>query len=384
MSTFYEKITVTGEEKKVRFALFGAKGWRAKFYLRAVRALPEVFELCAILEESPDRAKVIKEQLKELNAANLTDVPIVSSLDELKKYDPGFIVMSVGPDVLKTAVPAASKEGFFILQETFWPSSVEDLSAYYTSVNDPGRVQVAEQYCLQSHHAARLNVIGSGILGEVGQVQVSAAHGYHGVSLIRHYLGVNDEPASIVGRSLKTLTSAGPGRDGYPETEQFKEDVQKVAILTFDMADSRSKWALFDFTDESYFNQIRKPHTLIRGSKGEMDERDVRILTDHRTPVEMPVKRVDGGCFGELTPPSIDKITVGENCFYTNPFPGARLTDEEIAVAAQLARMAQYVRGGEKAYSLEEGCQDMYLALLIERACETGEEIRTEKMPWNR
>ena len=381
MSTFYEKV-VKGEEKKVRFAIFGAKGWRAKFYLRAVKALPEVFEVCAIYEESEERAKVIREQLSSFNAVNLKDIPIVSSLEELKKYEPEFIVMSVGPEVLKQKVPEAAEAGFYVLQETFWPESVKDLSDYYASVSAPERVQVAEQYCFQSHHAARLNVIASGLLGDVEQAQVSAAHGYHGVSLIRHYLGIGYEPAEIVGRSMETLTSAGPGRDGYPKKEEFRKDIQKVALLKFFMENGSSKWAVFDFTDESYFNQIRKPHTLIRGSRGEMDERDVRTLTDFCTPVEMPVKRVSGGCFGELTPPCIDKITVGEGCYYKNPYPGARLTDEETAIATMLGKMAEYVRGQEPVYSLEEGCQDMYLALLIEQACETGIPVQTEKMPW--
>ena len=374
--------------KKVRFALMGAKGWRAKFYLRAVRALPEVFELCAILEESEARARVIRKQLADLNALNLANVPIVSTLEELKTFEPEFIVMSVGPDVLARAVPAAADAGFYVLQETFWPVSVEDLSAYYGSITAKERVQVAEQYCLQSHHAARLNVIASGALGEVGQVQVSAAHGYHGVSLIRHYLGIGFEPVQIIGRALATPTSAGPGRDGYADREEIREDIQKVAILTFASEGGEGapgKWAIFDFTDETYFNPIRKPHTLIRGSRGEMDERCIRTLTDYRTPQEIPVIREAGGSFGELTQPCIDRITAGGRTIYENPFPGARLSDEEIAVAAQLARMSAYVRGESgPAYSLEEGCQDMYIALLIEQACADGKPVSSETMPWGR
>ncbi len=383
MRTFDSTNSDSGKDKKIRFAILGAKGWRAKFYLRVVRALPEIFEVCAILEENEARAKVIQQQLAAMNAVNLANIPVVSSLEELKAYEPEFIVMSVGPDVLRKAVPAAADAGFYVLQETFWPDSVGDLAEYYTSIHSPQRVQVAEQYRFQSHHAARLNVIESGLLGDVGQVQVSAAHGYHGVSLIRHYLGIRDETAEIIGRALATTTSQGPGRDGYPSHEAFREDIQKVAILTFAMEDGSSRWAVFDFTDESYFNEIRKPHTLIRGSRGEMDERSVRILTDYRTPVEMPVCRVAGGKFGELTPPCIEKITIGDKCYYTNPFPGARLTDEETAIASQLAGMADYVRGKEPLYSLEEGCQDMYLALLIEEACRSGAPIQSTQMPWN-
>ena len=52
------------------------------------------------------------------------------------------------------------------------------------------RVQVAEQYAFQPLHAARLALVQSGRLGPVRQAHVSVAHGYHGVSLLRRFLGI--------------------------------------------------------------------------------------------------------------------------------------------------------------------------------------------------
>ena len=54
-------------------------------------------------------------------------------------------------------------------------------------------MQVAEQYAFQPLHAARLAFIRAGKLGEISQVQVSVAHGYHGISLIRKFLGIGYE-----------------------------------------------------------------------------------------------------------------------------------------------------------------------------------------------
>lgn len=43
-------------------------------------------------------------------------------------------------------------------------------------------------------------IVKAGLLGEVTQAQVSAAHGYHGISLIRRYLGIKYEPVKITAR----------------------------------------------------------------------------------------------------------------------------------------------------------------------------------------
>lgn len=59
-----------------------------------------------------------------------------------------------------------------------------------------------------------------------------------------------------------------------------------------------------------------------------------------------------------------------------------RLTDDEIANAVTLDRMARYVQTGEDFYSLAEASQDRYLDLLIAEAALTGEEIVAVPQIW--
>ena len=59
-----------------------------------------------------------------------------------------------------------------------------------------------------------------------------------------------------------------------------------------------------------------------------------------------------------------------------------RLTDDEIANAVTLDRMAHYVRTGESFYSLAEASQDRYLDLLIAEAAQTGKEVLATPQVW--
>ena len=47
-------------------------------------------------------------------------------------------------------------------------------------------------------------------------------------------------------------------------------------------------------------------------------------------------------------------ITGGGEVLYTNPFPLARLSDEEIAIATCLVKMKAYIKTGEAFYSLKD------------------------------
>ena len=60
----------------------------------------------------------------------------------------------------------------------------------------------------------------------------------------------------------------------------------------------------------------------------------------------------------------------------------ARLTDDEIAVATCLQRMAEYINGGPDFCSLAQASQDHYLGLMIEQAVQSGEAIYCKRQVW--
>jgi hypothetical protein len=141
---------------------------------------------------------------------------------------------------------------------------------------------------------------------------------------------------------------------------------------------------VFDFTGDQYFSWIRSPRVLVRGERGEINNREVRYLQDFKTPVELELRRVDAGQYGNLEGYYHKGILAGSEWVYRNPFVPGKLTDDEIAIATCLTKMAAYAGGGPSFYSLAEAAQDHYLGLMIHRAAQSGETVVADRQPWAR
>ena len=191
--------------ERIRFAIVGA-GWRAAFYFQIAKALPELFHVCAAVEPNTERAEMVR---------NSWGIPVVPDLESLQaSAKPEFLVLCLPQSILPKMIQKATDLGYFVLSETFEAKTVEELTAFYRAISTPERVQVSEQYWYQPLHAARLNLLKTGIIGSVTQAQISVGHGYHGTSLIRKYLGIDFENCEISGKIFKApLSAALAGRD---------------------------------------------------------------------------------------------------------------------------------------------------------------------------
>ncbi len=150
-----------------------------------------------------------------------------------------------------------------------------------------------------------------------------------------------------------------------------------IAWFEFD-----GKLGVFDFADAQYFSWIRAGRLLARGDRGEISDLDLRYLLDFRTPVQLELKRYDAGQNGNLEGYYHKGITAGTEWVYRNPFVPARLSDDEIAVATCLQKMAEYVEGGPDFYSLAEAAQDHYLNLMMQKALSSRDPVQTMSQVW--
>lgn len=351
----------------IRFGIVGT-GWRSAFYLRVVAACPERFACVGMVTRDPDR---------EEHPGKTLGVPLFGAVEEMvEKGKPDFTVTSlprsVNPGVIETLVGLGQP----VLSETPPADGVEDLVKVYEAAKS-GKVQVAEQYHLQPHHAARIAYARSGKLGEVTQAQVSAAHGYHGISLIRRLLGIGYEDATIRGQTFTSPIVETMGREGPNEKEAIEETTQKIA--TFDFGD---RLGVFDFLGDQYRSHIRGQRFLVRGVRGEILQDEAVYLQDHVTPIRLPFVRHEAGPRGNLEGYFLKGYSVGEAWIYRNPLLPGALADDDIAVGHCMVKMAAYVEGGAGFYPLAEACQDRYLDLMMERALESGEVVRTERQVW--
>ena len=291
--------------------------------------------------------------------------------------------------------------------------TVEDLEELHELVASGAKIQVAEQYLFQPIHQARLAVIASGKLGTVSHAQVSAAHGYHGTSLLRHYLGISDEPCRIRAMAFNAPIADSPGRAGVQPEGKIAESKQTIAWLTFE-TDDGPKLGVFDWTGDIYFSYIRTPRILVRGEQGEISNSSVRYLQSPTQPMEFEISRLDAGAGGQ--PDTLEGIyhkgyLGGGEYLETNSLASGaaqpRLTDDvrnlpalvlrrspptfpterlglaqELANAVTLAKMSEYASGGPSFYSLADAAQDRYLDLMIAEAEASGEEVLAKPQVW--
>lgn len=354
----------------INFGIVGG-GWRAEFYIRIAKALPERFHIHTMLVRDEEKGRAIEAKWGIRTVRNLQQFTA-----EAANFS--FAVVSVPRTAAPDMIRELTARRIPVLAETPPAADLSALTALCESLPKDAKVQVAEQYLYQPMHAARIQVARSGKLGEVNHVQVSAAHDYHGISLIRQLLGVGFEEAVISGEQFESTIMQGPSRQGDPLEERMVQSVQRIATLRFG-----DKLAVYDFTGDQYFSWIRRSRMLVRGTKGELMNTELNYLKDYATPVYMELRRVDTGHNGNLEGYYHRGITADGEWLYRNPVAPARLSDDEIAIAACLLRMGEYAAGsGASFYSLAEAAQDHYLALMMGQAIVSGRSIKTEKQVW--
>lgn len=358
-------------QQKVRFGIIGG-GWRTEYFLQIASALPDRFSVEAVMVRNAEKGQSLQDRF---------GVRIVSTLDELlaQAEQLDFVIVCVSWDASAEYIRELVRRHIPVLGETPPAPDEQGLRDLYAFCKqNQGRVQVAEQYQFQPLHSARLHLARSGKIGAISQAQISVAHGYHGVNLIRQFLGVNYEDCTIQAQEftsplVETRTFAGVSKE-----ERIVESQQTLATLRFG-----DKLGVFDFTDDQYFSWIRNPRILVRGERGEISGESITYLSDFLSPVTCDLRREAAGLAGNLEGFYIKGITCAADFVYRNPFIPGRLTDDELAGATTLWKMGEYAHGGPEFYSLSQAAQDHYLFLQIKKAVASGEPVRTERQPWS-
>lgn len=350
------------------FGLIGG-AWRGEFFLRIARDLPEQFPLAGVVVRNPEKRE-------RLRAA--WSVPVFATVEELlAKGKPAFVVTSVPWAANLPLLEFLAAQKIPVLSETPIAPALQDLHRVVELAKTGARIQVAEQYLFQPMHAARLKLIRDGKLGTLHEADVSFAHGYHGISLLRNYLQTGLRLPKVTARKFMSRIVAGPGREGAPKERTVADSGRVIAQLDFG-----DRLGIYDFTGDQYFSWIRSPRLMVRGEEGEINHDRVRLLQDFRTPVDFTLARQETGQEANLEGRHLRAVLGGGEILYQNPFAPARWNDDEIAVATSLAKMKTYAETGESFYGVAEACHDRYLDLLIEEAAETGKTVEATPQPW--
>ncbi len=375
----------------VRFGVVG-HGWRADFFLRLARALPDLFECTGVVTRGPQAGAWVERRW---------GVATYRTVGELLAGGPEVVVVSVPRAATPDVVRALVGHGTAVLAETPPAPDLDGLRSLWADVGagvGGDLVQVAEQHPFLPVVAALRALLATGELGEPTSAHVTWTHGYHATALLRHLLGVAGHEAVVTAVATPAPLLEGPDRQGWPREQAVRDAVHTLAVLRFapdgaagTRADSDTgtgtgrgaRTGVYDFTDGQWFNPLRRRHLLLRASRGEVVGTDVTWAGDDGRPVGAPIVRRQTGLDGNLEGADLDTLSWAGRVLFRNPYPGARLSDEEIAVATCLELTGRWRRGeGPPPYPLADACQDHLLSLAIDEAAGTGRPVTVGREPW--
>ncbi|QIK85067.1 Gfo/Idh/MocA family oxidoreductase [Sanguibacter sp. HDW7] len=348
-------------------------GWRAEFFARLARALPESFELVGVTSRRPESVERVATAWGTQGYATVADL--------LAGASPQVTVVSTPWPVTPVATAEVARAGGVALAETPPAPDLDGLHTLWEEVGATGRVHVAEQYLSLPMHAARLAVVERGLVGEPQSVHVSSTHGYHAVAMIRGLLGAADDHGPVTvrahrfgGRIVQPLT-----RDGWSDDDSVHDAGTVLATLDLD-----GRHGLYDFTDNQWHNQLRSRRVLVRGTHGEISNDDVLRLSGPRQVTTTTLRRRQLGYDLDLDGYDTDHVSLGGEVLWSNPFIGKRFMDEEIAIATLMLGAADLARDeGPGPYPLARACHDHAVSLAIDEAVETDRPVTVARQPWS-
>jgi predicted dehydrogenase len=358
---------------KYHFIIIGS-GWRSLYYVRIAKAMPDILRLDAMYCRTQEKADKMAEEF---------GIHTTTSIEECVGYKPDFAVVAVN----KTSICDVSIEwmdrGITVLSETpaaLDMESLKKLYRYHMSDDKTDKKQVvAEQYREYPYNKARINLVNSGVLGDISCLNISIAHEYHGFSLIRAYLGIKpDENYTVSGKIYEFPTTQTLTR--YDKFTDGRTAPKKRCVAVFEFESGKVAW--YDFDSEQYRSPIRKNMIKVQGVRGELINNELYYLDENNVGrKETIVTDINKVMTGNGNPNlaqvnEIKKIAFGDKILY-EPVWGLRgLSEDETAIATLMCKTAEYSRGQAlPPYSLENALADAYASILLDEAVRTSNKV---------
>ncbi len=335
---------------KIRFSIIGT-GWRSLFYLRIAKALPNIFELLAVKVRNKEKEDFFLKQ----------KVRCVYSDEEIINDKPDFVVVCVNKTSLFDVSMYYLKRGMNVFCET--PLSVEKsklLELYNRLDMLPAELMIAEQYPFMPYYQIIREIIDSKLIGRVQSVHLSTCHDYHTIALARSFLGEKEEGKLLfLDKTEESFLETGD-RNGPLDSDVIRPVVRKRFIYRF----KDGKTFSYDFSSEQYHTRICGMHLIIHGDEGEICDNEV-ILRDY-TGVIHTIKD-DNGYFlsNHLVYKAKEDNLLPQPLLqgFQNPYPGAALNEDEIAICILLENFKGVISKRElPVYSLKESLLDAIIA----------------------
>ena len=245
---------------------------------------------------------------------------------------------------------------------------------------------MAEQFHRRPLEQIKLKLIESGLFGQVHtSFNDFAGHGYHGISVLRSYLGFNTKPLQVVGvvRDYDLM----PHWSRLQGTRESRTESQEHGIIEFE----GGQLGIYHWTDVGYDSALRWwRSSRFQAAKGmgitvgvglDVDESLSLLAPGGEAPrfitLERRWERVDGGALVEMLAHTGDpEMPIVR---WDNPFlaaeqgHGVQWHDDEIGVAGCLMSLIDAVRNDkDPTYGPHQARLDQELILAIRQSSREG------------
>jgi predicted dehydrogenase len=363
----------------LRVAIIGTAKRSDYLYGPLIKAIPNEVELVSVWGRSDSSTQWLS---KSLGVPGYTDIEKLISATT-----PDIAIVSVSYNANGEVGLMAVEAGLHVLLETPIAHKLSEADAIIDAASERGlKIEIAEQFHRRPFEQIKLKLIESGLFGRVYTAfNDFAGHGYHGVSVMRSYLGFDAVPLQVTG-SVKKYDLA-PHWSRLAGTRDERTETQEHGIVEF----KGGQVGIFNWTDIGYDSALRwwrSSRFLAERGMGitvgvglDVQEQLSLLSPGGEAPnfitLERRWERVDGGALVAMVAHTGDPeipIVRWDNPFRpTQQGHGIQWHDDEIGVAGSLLSLVNAVRNNtEPTYGPDQGRLDQELILALRMSSNAG------------
>ena len=371
---------MSGHDSVVRVAIVGTGSRSSYMYGPILQALPDV-ELVSVWGRSEDSSR---------HLGQILGVPWYTDLQQLvRETAPVIGVVCVNYSANGQVALMAVEHGLHILTETPIAHKLVEADAIIAAARQHGlKVEVSEQFHRRPLEQIKLKLIDAGLFGKMySSFNDFGGHGYHGVSVMRSYLGFDTRPLHVTGLVREHDLAAHWSR--LSGTHSRRSESQEHGMVAFE----GGKTGIFHWTSVGYDCPLRwwrssrflaeKGMGITVGVGLDAEEKLSILTPGGEAPLfitlERRWERVDGGALVAMvahTGDSQQPIVRWENPFRpTQSGHGLQWHDDEIGVAGCIMSLVNAVRNDtEPSYGPMQARLDQEIILAIRHSSLRGGE----------
>ena len=352
---------------RIRFAIIGTGKRSDYLYAPLLNTLKEDVEFVGVWGRSEDKARELGEKYH---------VPWFTDLHRLRNdLELDAVIVSVANSANGEIGRRVIALGLHALLETPIANSVDKADAIITGAEANNlKVEVAEQYYRRPIERLKRKLIDADVFGQILVAYNDfMGHGYHGVSLIRSYIGFDIPVISVSG--ITTKFAVAPHYAWISQTSGSRDEEWEHASLRF----ANGGLGFYNWSGIAYDSALRwQRATRFFAARGmAYDDRLTILTSDGKDPQPIEIRRFFHNVGGMETLTELVALTSPE-IVWRNPFRSYYMDDEMIAVADCLMSLVNAIREDKlPEYGPLQARLDQEVTLaMYESAANSGTSIR--------